>query len=75
MRRVVRSRTYVAQLKSFIEQGTEAFGAGVAARTLAPIDHTLYSLLEMLRVFAGRVHRIINPTREAACGDHRGCAR
>lgn len=41
MRRVVRSRTYVAQLKTFIEQGTEAFGATVAARTLARIDHTI----------------------------------
>ena len=41
MRRVVRSRTYVAQLKTFIQQGTEAFGAAVAARTLARIDHTI----------------------------------
>ncbi len=41
MRRVVRSRTYVAQLKTFIQQGTEAFGTAVAARTLARIDHTI----------------------------------
>ena len=41
MRRVVRSRTYVAQLKTFIEQGTETFGAAVAERTLARIDHTI----------------------------------
>jgi hypothetical protein len=41
MRRVVRSRTYVAQLKTFIEQGTETFGAAVAERTLARIDRTI----------------------------------
>ena len=29
MRRVVRSRTYVTQLKIFIEQGAEPFGAAV----------------------------------------------
>jgi hypothetical protein len=41
MRRVVRSRTYVEQLKTFIEQGTKTFGATVAERTLARIDHTI----------------------------------
>ena len=41
MRRVVRSRTYVAQLKAFIEQSTETFGPAVAERTLARIDHTI----------------------------------
>lgn len=41
MRRVVRSRTYVAQLKSFIEQGVETFGDAVAERTLARIDHAI----------------------------------
>lgn len=41
MRRVVRSRTYVAQLKTYIQQGTEAFGSVVAARSLARIDHTI----------------------------------
>lgn len=41
MRRVVRSRTYVAQLKTFIAQGAETFGAAVAERTLAHIDHTI----------------------------------
>jgi len=41
MRRVVRSRTYVAQLKTFIDQGTETFGAAIAERTLARIDHTI----------------------------------
>jgi plasmid stabilization system protein ParE len=41
MRRVVRSRTYVAQIKTFIEQGTETFGAAVAERTLARIDRTI----------------------------------
>jgi hypothetical protein len=41
MRRVVRSRTYVAQLKTLIRQGTETFGVAVAERTLARIDHTI----------------------------------
>lgn len=41
MRRVVRSRTYVEQLKTFIAQGTETFGAAVAERTLARIDHAI----------------------------------
>jgi hypothetical protein len=41
MRRVVRSRTYVTQLKTFIQQGTETFGAAVAERTLARIDHII----------------------------------
>jgi plasmid stabilization system protein ParE len=41
MRRVVRSRTYVAQLKTFIERGTETFGFAVAQRTLARIDRTI----------------------------------
>jgi hypothetical protein len=41
MRRVVRSRTYVEQLKTFIEQGTKTFGATVAERTLARIDHII----------------------------------
>lgn len=41
MRRVVRSRTYVAQLKTFIQQGTETFGVAVAERTLARIDYTI----------------------------------
>jgi hypothetical protein len=41
LRRVVRSRTYVAHLKTLIEQGTETFGAAVAERTLAHIDHTI----------------------------------
>ena len=31
MRRIVRSRTYVAQLKTFIREGAETFGAAVAA--------------------------------------------
>jgi mRNA-degrading endonuclease RelE of RelBE toxin-antitoxin system len=29
------------QLKTFIEQGTEAFGAALAERTLARIDYTI----------------------------------
>jgi mRNA-degrading endonuclease RelE of RelBE toxin-antitoxin system len=41
MRRVLRSRTYLAQLKTFIEKGTKTFGAAVAERTLARIDHTI----------------------------------
>jgi hypothetical protein len=41
MRRIVRSRTYVAQLKTFIDQGAETFGAAVAARTLARIDYVI----------------------------------
>jgi hypothetical protein len=41
MRRVVRSRTYVAQLKILIQQGADVFGAAVAERTLARIDHTI----------------------------------
>jgi len=39
--RVIRSRTYVAQLKTFLAQGTETFGAAVAERTLARIDRTI----------------------------------
>jgi hypothetical protein len=41
MRGVVRSRTYVAQLKTFIAQDTKTFGAAVAERTLARIDHVI----------------------------------
>lgn len=41
MRRVVRSRTYVSQLKALIEEGTAEFGPHVARRTLARVDHTL----------------------------------
>ena len=41
MRRIVRSRTYVAQLKTFIREGTETFGAAVAQRTLSRIDQTI----------------------------------
>jgi hypothetical protein len=39
MRQIVRSRTYVAQLRIFMEQGAESFGAAVAERTQARIDH------------------------------------
>ena len=41
MRRIVRSRTYVAQLKTFIREGAETFGAAVAERTLSRIDQTI----------------------------------
>jgi plasmid stabilization system protein ParE len=41
MRRVVRSRTYVAQLKDLLDQGIERFGAAVVEQKLAQVDHTL----------------------------------
>lgn len=41
MRRVIRSRTYVAQQQVFIEQGIATFGTTVASGTLARIDRTL----------------------------------
>jgi plasmid stabilization system protein ParE len=41
MRRVVRSRTFVAQLQVFLEQGIAAFGTAVARRTLARIDRAI----------------------------------
>lgn len=41
MRRIIRSRTFVAQLQIFIEQGVAAFGITVARRTLARIDRTI----------------------------------
>ena len=41
MRRVVRSRTYVAQLKAIIEDGAVTFGIATANRTLAHIDKNL----------------------------------
>ena len=41
MRRVIRSRTYIAQLQVFIEQGIAAFGITTAGRTLARIDQTI----------------------------------
>jgi plasmid stabilization system protein ParE len=44
MRRVVPSRTYVAQLQVFIEQGIARFGLAVANRTLARIERTIEHL-------------------------------
>ena len=41
MRRVVRSRTYTAQLQALLEQGIATFGVTVAARTRARIERTL----------------------------------
>ena len=41
MRRVVRSRTYVAQLKELLDQGIERFGIAVVEQKLALIDRTL----------------------------------
>ena len=41
MRRVVRSRTYVAQLKDLLDQGIERFGTAVVEQKLAQVDHTL----------------------------------
>ena len=41
MRRVVPSRTYVAQLQVFLEQGIATFGITVARRTLARIEATV----------------------------------
>jgi len=41
MRRVVRSRTYVSQLKDLLDQGIERFGIAVVEKKLALIDHTL----------------------------------
>jgi hypothetical protein len=41
MRSVVRSRTYVAQLKDLLDQGIEPFGVAVVEQKLALVDHTL----------------------------------
>ncbi len=41
MRRVVRSRTYVAQLKDLLDEGIERFGVTIVEQKLALIDHTL----------------------------------
>ena len=41
MRRIVRSRTYVAQLKDLLDQGIERFGTAVVEQKLAQVDHTL----------------------------------
>jgi len=41
MRRIVRSRTYFAQLRTLLEHGSAVFGTAVAERTLARIDHVI----------------------------------
>lgn len=41
MRRVVRSRTYVSQLKDLVDQGIERFGIAVVEQKLALINHNL----------------------------------
>lgn len=45
MRRVVRSRTYVSQLKDLLDQGIERFGIAVVEKKLALIDRTLEEFL------------------------------
>ena len=41
MRRVVRSRTYVTQLKDLLDQGIDRFGIAIVEQKLARIDQTL----------------------------------
>src|SRR5438874_13135475 len=41
MRRVIRSRTYVAQLRTLLEHGAAVFGTAVAEQTLFRIDHVI----------------------------------
>jgi hypothetical protein len=45
MRRVVRSRTYLLQLKDLLDQGIERFGVTVVEQKLALIDRTLETFL------------------------------
>ena len=57
MRRVVRSRTYVSQLKDLLDQGIERFGVAVVEQKLALIDHTL-------EVFLARHPKAKRPNRK-----------
>ncbi len=59
MRRVVRSRTYVAQLKDLLDQGIERFGTAVVEQKLAQVDHTL-------EVFLSRHPKAKRPDRRFA---------
>jgi plasmid stabilization system protein ParE len=45
MRRIVRFRTYLAQLQVFVEQSAEAFGASVAERIVQRIDRAIEQAL------------------------------
>jgi plasmid stabilization system protein ParE len=45
MRRVVRSQTYVVQLKELLDQGVERFGVDPVEAKLRRIDHTLEVVL------------------------------
>lgn len=45
MRRIVRSRTYVAQLKTLLDQGIERYGITLVEKKLAQLDHTLLDFL------------------------------
>ena len=57
MRRVVRSRTYVAQLKDLLDQGIERFGIMIVEQKLALVDHTL-------EVFLARHPKAKRPDRK-----------
>ena len=57
MRRVVRSRTYVTQLKDLLDQGIERFGVTVVEQKLALVDHTL-------EVFLARHPKAKRPDRK-----------
>ena len=45
MRQVVRSRTYLVQLESLVEQGARDFGTRVANEKLVRVDRTIESFL------------------------------
>ena len=57
MRHVVRSRTYLAHLKDFMERGAEQFGVSVAERTLGRIDCAIEQVLanHPMRLFDKRL--------------------
>jgi hypothetical protein len=57
MKRVVRSRTYLLQLKDLLDQGIDRFGIAVVERKLAQIDHTL-------EVFLARFPKAKPPDRK-----------
>lgn len=57
MRRVVRSRTYVSQLKDLLDYGIERFGPAVVEQKLAQIDRTL-------ELFLARHPRAKRPDRK-----------
>ncbi len=58
MRRIVRSRTSVEQLRELLDQGARLFGFAVAQAKLARLNHVLENHLAHFPRTAGRDHRL-----------------